>query len=76
VEGGGGTRLAQFAARLAGNGRMIQISPTMRILVAIEPVDLRKYAPSIKMRSCAYPGHAIARFYFTLDDLPGISNAA
>jgi hypothetical protein len=55
---------------------MIQISPTMRILVAIEPVDLRKYAPSIKMRSCAYPGHAIARFYFTLDDLPGISNAA
>jgi transposase len=42
MEGGRGTRLAQFAARLAGNGRMIQISATMRILVAIEPVDLRK----------------------------------
>ena len=30
---------------------MIQLSATMRILVAIEPVDLRKYAPSIDMRS-------------------------
>src|SRR6201988_2246912 len=27
---------------MAGSDRMIQLSPTMRILVAIEPVDLRK----------------------------------
>jgi hypothetical protein len=31
---------------------VIQITPQMRILVAIEPVDGRKYAPSIVMRSC------------------------
>jgi hypothetical protein len=31
---------------------MIQITPQMRILVAVEPVDGRKYAPSINMRSC------------------------
>jgi hypothetical protein len=30
---------------------MIQITPQMRVLVAIEPVDGRKYAPSIDMRS-------------------------
>ena len=30
---------------------MIQISPQMRILVAVESVDGRKYAPSIDMRS-------------------------
>ena len=32
---------------------MIQVAPQMRILVAIEAVDLRKYALSINMRSCA-----------------------
>ena len=32
---------------------MIQITPQMRILVAIEAVDGRKYAPSIDMRSRA-----------------------
>jgi hypothetical protein len=32
---------------------MIQITPQMRVLVAIEPVDGRKYAPSIDMRSRA-----------------------
>jgi hypothetical protein len=41
---------------------MIQITPQMRILVAVDPVDGRKYAPSIDMRSCALPtnktGHA------------------
>jgi hypothetical protein len=31
---------------------MIQITPQMRILVAVEAVDGRKYAPSINMRSC------------------------
>jgi len=30
---------------------MIQVTATMRILVAIEPVDLRNYASSIDMRS-------------------------
>jgi len=30
---------------------MIQIAPQMRILVAVEAVDFRKYAPSIDMRS-------------------------
>jgi hypothetical protein len=36
---------------------MIQVTATMRILVAIEPVDLRKYAPSMIMRSCAVETH-------------------
>jgi hypothetical protein len=31
---------------------MIQITPQMRIRVAVEAVDGRKYAPSINMRSC------------------------
>jgi len=30
---------------------LIQITPQMRILVAIEAIDCRKYAPSIDMRS-------------------------
>jgi hypothetical protein len=30
---------------------MIQITAQMRVLVAIEPVDGRNYAPSIDMRS-------------------------
>ncbi len=55
---------------------MIQVTATMRILVAIEPVDLRKYAPSIDMRSCAHPGLAISRLSFTVDGLTGTSNAA
>ena len=40
---------------------MIQVTATMRILVAIEPVDLRKYALSIDMRSCANSERAISR---------------
>ena len=32
---------------------MIQVAPQMRILVAVEAVDFRKYAPSIDMWSCA-----------------------
>ena len=35
-----------------GEGGMIQITPQMRILVALEAVDGRNYAPSINMRSC------------------------
>jgi transposase len=35
-------RLGKFVARLAGNGRMIQIAPQIRILVAVEAVDGRK----------------------------------
>jgi hypothetical protein len=30
---------------------MIQITPQMHVLVAVGPVDLRKYAPSTNMRS-------------------------
>jgi hypothetical protein len=37
---------------------MIQTSPTMRILVAISPVDFRNYAARVVMRSRA-PGDAI-----------------
>ena len=29
---------------------MIQITPQMRLLVAIDPVDFRRYAPTIVMR--------------------------
>jgi transposase len=42
VEGVGGARLGKFAARLAGNGRMIQIAAQIRILVAVEAIDGRK----------------------------------
>jgi hypothetical protein len=45
--------------RLARDGGMIQITPQMRILVAVDPVDDRKHAPSIDMRSCAVPTHKI-----------------
>jgi hypothetical protein len=51
VEGGHTAGLGRHAARLAGSRRMIQITAQMRVLVAIEPFDGRKYAPSIDMRS-------------------------
>jgi hypothetical protein len=35
---------------------VIQIAPRMRILVAIEAVDGRKYAPSTNMQSCCSLG--------------------
>ena len=35
---------------------MIQITPQMHVLVAVEPVDLRKYVPSIVMWSCGVRG--------------------
>ena len=44
---GRATRLDKSAACLAGNGRMIQISRQMRVLVAIEPVDGRKGIDSL-----------------------------
>jgi hypothetical protein len=31
---------------------MLQITPQMHILVALEAVDGRNYAPSMNMRSC------------------------
>src|SRR5437016_12482771 len=55
VEGIGTARLGESVARLAGNGRMIQIAAQIRILVAVEAIDGRKYAPSIDMRSRAVP---------------------
>ena len=42
MEGIGAARLGKFVARLAGNGRMIQIAPQIRILVAVEAIDGRK----------------------------------
>jgi len=36
---------------VVGGRVLIQITPHMRILVAIESIDGRKYAPSIDMRS-------------------------
>ena len=47
VEGVHAAGLGQPAARLAGNGRMIQITPQMRILVAVESVDFRKGIDSL-----------------------------
>ena len=47
VEGRRSARLDDPAARLAGNGRMIQITAQMRVLVAIEPVDGRKGIDSL-----------------------------
>ena len=38
---------ASLAARLAGHPRMIQITPQMRILVAVESVDFRKGIDSL-----------------------------
>ena len=40
---------------------MIQITAQMRVLVAIEPVDGRNYAPSIDMRSCPASAHKTGR---------------
>src|SRR5438094_4465624 len=42
VEGIGTAQLGEFAARLAGSGRMIQVAPQIRILVAVEAIDGRK----------------------------------
>src|SRR3989475_12479604 len=42
VEGIGAARLGESVARLAGNGRMIQIAAQVRILVAVEAIDGRK----------------------------------
>jgi transposase len=42
VEGIDAARLGKPAARLAGNGRMIQIAAQIRILVAVEAIDGRK----------------------------------
>ena len=50
------TRLDKPVAGLAGWRPVIQITAQMRVLVAIEPVDGRKYAPSIDMRSLSKPG--------------------
>ena len=42
VEGIGTAQLGESVARLAGNGRMIQIAAQIRILVAVEAIDGRK----------------------------------
>jgi hypothetical protein len=54
--------LDKLATRLARDTGMIQITAQMRVLVAIEAVDGRKYAPSINMRSSANPRLPISRF--------------
>ena len=52
---------AGAAGRDHSNGvvDMLAITPQMRILVAVEAVDFRKYAPSIDMRSRAVPTREI-----------------
>ena len=47
VEGIDAAGLGKPAARLAGNGRMIQITPQLRILVAVEAIDGRKGIDSL-----------------------------
>jgi len=47
VEGRGAAGLDGAAARLARSSGMIQITPQMRVLVAIEPVDGRKGIDSL-----------------------------
>jgi hypothetical protein len=47
VEGLRSAGLGEPVARLAGSGRMIQITAQMRVLVAIEPVDGRKGIDSL-----------------------------
>jgi len=42
VEDIGAARLGKSAARVAGNGRMIQIAAQIRILLAVESIDGRK----------------------------------
>jgi hypothetical protein len=59
-----------------GHGPLIQIAPQFRILVAIEAMNGRKYAPSIDMRSSANPGLVEFQLFFTVDGLTGTSNAA
>jgi transposase len=39
--------LGSLAARLAGSGKVIQITPQMRVLVAVEAVDFRKGIDSL-----------------------------
>ena len=46
MEGIGAARLGKPAARLAGNGKVIQITPQMRVLVAVEVNVLR--APAVR----------------------------
>jgi hypothetical protein len=45
-----------------GTQRLIQITPQIRILVAVEPIDARKYAPSTNMRSKAVPARKTDHF--------------
>jgi hypothetical protein len=45
-----------------GARRLIQITPQIRILVAVEPIDARKYPPAIDMRSCSWPTGRIGYF--------------
>jgi len=51
VESRGSAGLGEPAACLARDTGTIQITAQKRVLVAVEPVDDRKYAPSIDMRS-------------------------
>ncbi len=51
VQGRGRGRVGDPEPGLVGRRGMIQITPQMRILMAVEPVDGRKYAPSTDMQS-------------------------
>jgi hypothetical protein len=51
VEGRFGFISGSVEPGVVGVGVLIQITPQLRILVAIDAIDGRKYAPSIGMRS-------------------------
>jgi hypothetical protein len=55
---------------------MIQITAQMRVLVAIEPVDGRKYAPSIDMRSVSDNRMSRAKPCFDEEQRSGTENSA
>ena len=55
---------------------MIQITAQMRVLVAIEPVDGRKYAPSIDMRRLVKTGRAEVHAGLIGNHRPGVPDSA
>ncbi len=49
---------------------MLALSPSQRILLGVQPVDFRKYAPSINMRSFAKLGLPKLKPCFAGDRVP------
>ena len=76
VKGRFGVVSGHVEPETVGVGILIQITPQLRILVAIDAIDGRKYAPSIDMRSSANRRARNFQIFFTVDGLTGTSNAA